>query len=451
MLFRCLGILLRRVRVATSLSLGLMFIAGGLVAAATYPKWSGPLYGIADWNGTQFSTAYPFPVTLGGAALPAGSAIVGKVGIDQTTPGTTNGVVVNPQFVQSTSSSTSAQLASNATFSGSGTPDQFVNQVAVSLNWSSDQPGTLTFTQCADASCAHIISVTTVPFGASSGCSPAYCANWAGITNGNAGYTTFKNTGGSTTTTLLGTTYYGTIQPTLQDGSLPVTSNDGGTKTTAAAMPAGGVGVTGWLSAIWYELSQALTVSGSVSVSALPALPAGTNNIGGVAFGPVTTAASSQLTLTSVTTAYTALWTIANSATAASATIPYFTVSVASSTVAVPVLRLVSDDTLSTAWAGQTVQIDLWNTAPTFATSHGDRATFSLATGAQTHEAAWTCVFGAIQGDGSISAECSPNQGSVPFVTSDSSAHIYWTAIATSGTGTVTASKHLTVVAKVIN
>jgi hypothetical protein len=61
-----------------------------------------------------------------GAALPAGSAIIGKVGIDQTTPGTTNGVQVNAvkgaanvAVAQTTTSTSAATLvAARATRRG---------------------------------------------------------------------------------------------------------------------------------------------------------------------------------------------------------------------------------------------------------------------------------------------------------------------------------------------
>ena len=74
----------------------------------------------------------------------------------------------------------------------------------------------------------------------------------------------------------------------LRAGSVPVAiasnqtalpiSETGGAAITGAAMPTGGVGLTGWLSAIW----KAVTGTLSVSVTALPALPAGTSAIGTV-------------------------------------------------------------------------------------------------------------------------------------------------------------------------
>jgi hypothetical protein len=52
--------------------------------------------------------------------------------------------------------------------------------------------------------------------------------------------------------------------------SNPLPTADGGAAITGAAIPAGGVGLTGWLSAIWSKLAGTLTVS----AASLP-LPAG--------------------------------------------------------------------------------------------------------------------------------------------------------------------------------
>lgn len=48
-----------------------------------------------------------------GAAIPAGTAIIGKVGIDQTTPGTTNGVAVSAAPIGGASGGTILSAASN--------------------------------------------------------------------------------------------------------------------------------------------------------------------------------------------------------------------------------------------------------------------------------------------------------------------------------------------------
>jgi len=49
------------------------------------------------------------------SAIPAGTNIIGKVGIDQTTPGTTNGVQVNAALPAGTNSIGSVNLAANVT------------------------------------------------------------------------------------------------------------------------------------------------------------------------------------------------------------------------------------------------------------------------------------------------------------------------------------------------
>lgn len=66
------------------------------------------------------SSANPLPITAtgGSVGLLGGTALVGKVGIDQTTPGTTNGVVVNSSALPtgaSTSANQTTEIASLAT------------------------------------------------------------------------------------------------------------------------------------------------------------------------------------------------------------------------------------------------------------------------------------------------------------------------------------------------
>jgi len=60
--------------------------------------------------------------TVINAAIPAGSAIIGKVGIDQTTPGTTNGVQVNAALPAGGNTIGAVTQASGPwTITGSGT------------------------------------------------------------------------------------------------------------------------------------------------------------------------------------------------------------------------------------------------------------------------------------------------------------------------------------------
>ena len=100
-----------------------------------------------------------------------------------------------------------------------------------------------------------------------------------------------------------------------------VTSNDGGTKTNASTMPAGGVGLTGWLSGILTSLGTPMQNSGgSVAVNpgartivpldiatvttggtAVTALSAGHRTAGGWLLNPV--GATVNLCINEVTTA----------------------------------------------------------------------------------------------------------------------------------------------------
>ena len=146
--------------------------------------------------------------------------------------------------------------------------------------------------------------------------------------------------------------------------------------------------------------------------------------------------AVSTLNLTANSSAYTAGQLIANNATAGSVTSPSITFPAAGG--AAPRLRLWSDDTTATAWAGASVQIDLWDAAPTW--TNGDHAAWLPATGSAHHIAAYSCAFpAAVWGDG-IATECTPNQGSYASIVATT---VYWSAEATSGSGVLGGSKHL--------
>ncbi len=91
-------------------------------------------------------------VTISGA-LPAGSNIIGKVGIDQTTPGTTNGIVVN-----SFGSGTETPSASIATDS-TGSPIT-AGKLSVTFTTSSTFVGTI-LGVARNASTTYAFSTTT--------------------------------------------------------------------------------------------------------------------------------------------------------------------------------------------------------------------------------------------------------------------------------------------------
>jgi hypothetical protein len=88
---------------------GLVALLAALLAvplalgAATYPRWSGSLMGIADWNGTQFSSAYPFPMILSGTGTGSISVTQGTSPWVTSTPGSpmqqTGGTVGPPAIV----------------------------------------------------------------------------------------------------------------------------------------------------------------------------------------------------------------------------------------------------------------------------------------------------------------------------------------------------------------
>jgi hypothetical protein len=152
---------------------------------------------------------------------------------------------------------------------------------------------------------------------------------------------------------------------------------------------------------------------------------------------PMPALAQNTLTLPSTTTAYTAGELIANSATAASVVVPYF--SVAPGEKIISGVRLSTNDATSTAWGAKTVQVDLWSAAPTF--TNGDRGAWAVATGAASHLASFTCTMSAEAGDGAW-AECAPAVGNMYVVRG--SGPIYWTLEAISGSGVTGASKGFT-------
>lgn len=151
---------------------------------------------------------------------------------------------------------------------------------------------------------------------------------------------------------------------------------------------------------------------------------------------------ASSFTLPSSTTAYTANQLMANSATGASVVVPSFSIQSLSATEAIISRgRLHINDTTASSWNGQTITIDLFTSAPTF--TNGDRSTFSPTTGTASHLASFTCTMSSIYGDG-VWGECAIGTGQYLVVPAASPTPIYWTATATSGSGTTGASKVVT-------
>lgn len=163
----------------------------------------------------------------------------------------------------------------------------------------------------------------------------------------------------------------------------------------------------------------------------------------------VSTNPTSTLTMTSATTAYTSGQLIATSATAGSVVVPSFAIANSAGGAAIYRVRLDTNDTTSTAWGGQTINMDLWTTAPTF--TNGDRGTYSPATGTGAHLALFVCSVSSEYGDGAY-AECIPSQGAAfALVKLGSGTAIYWTMTASTGSGVTGASKVWTATPEVGN
>jgi hypothetical protein len=208
------------------------------------------------------------------------------------------------------------------------------------------------------------------------------------------------------------------------------------------------------LTSLITAVGSPLQAGGSVGNTGFNALQGGSANSAANPFyvnapvSPLVANPSSTLTLTSTTTAYTAGQLIANNATAGSITVPSFAIANSGGGVSISRLRLSTNDSTSTAWGGQTIQVDLWSAAPTF--TNGDRGTWSPATGTGSHLATFSCTMSTEYGDGAY-ASCAPAVGSQVLIQLASGTAIYWTLQAVSGSGVTGASKVFTLVAEDLN
>jgi hypothetical protein len=194
---------------------------------------------------------------------------------------------------------------------------------------------------------------------------------------------------------------------------------------------------------VWKQISK--SVQAAVTALGSPFQAGG--SIGNAAFGATqsgvwqmtpTVPAASVLALTPSTIAYAAGQLVASSATAASIVNPSFAMPALGG--GIPRLRLSSDDPTATAWAGASLQIDLWDAAPTW--TNGDHAAWLPLTGAAHHIASYTCAFpAAAWGDG-VATECAISQGNYA---SNVTGPIYWSAEALTGSGVLAGSKHLSI------
>lgn len=163
---------------------------------------------------------------------------------------------------------------------------------------------------------------------------------------------------------------------------------------------------------------------------------------------PTITGPTSTLTLPATTTAYTANQLIANSATAGSVVVPSFAIANSAGGAIITGLRLSTNDSTSTAWGTQTIQVDLWLAAPTF--TNGDRGAFSPATGTANHLRTFSCTMSAEYGDGTY-AECAPVVGNFSMPKLASGTSVFWTLSAVTGSGVTGASKVWTITAETLN
>ncbi len=169
---------------------------------------------------------------------------------------------------------------------------------------------------------------------------------------------------------------------------------------------------------------------------------------GGGGVSPFGTNPTSTLTLPASTSAYGAGDLIANSATAGSVVVPSFSIANSAGAAIIPRIRLATNDATATAWGNQTVQVDLWSSAPTFA--NGDRGAWVPATGTAAHLGSYTCALSVEYGDGAYS-ECSPNVGTSTLLKLASGTAIYWTLESLTGSGVTGAGKTFTLTAEVLN
>jgi hypothetical protein len=156
--------------------------------------------------------------TEGGAEVPASKLWWGPAGsaarASLTAPVPTQPAATSFIFSASGQNTTTTQLASAATFTG--TIESTQSQQCISILLACDQPGTLTVNQYIDGAGAFKCNTFTYNILAGVPFSENFTAN------GNYAQIVFKNTGASTTTTLNLNTAYGTLPPVDNFGNMPV-------------------------------------------------------------------------------------------------------------------------------------------------------------------------------------------------------------------------------------
>jgi hypothetical protein len=158
---------------------------------------------------------------IGGAQYQRIKLIYGADGLNSGDVSATNPFPISMNastFMFSTNNSSSTELASNATFTG--TIETALNQPAISLLLTSDQPITLTIKQYIDVAGTYAAPPIVYYVAANTGFSGSFPLN------GNYIQVTAKNTGTATTTTFELNTAYGTIDSSDGTGRLPISKAD---------------------------------------------------------------------------------------------------------------------------------------------------------------------------------------------------------------------------------
>lgn len=342
-----------------------------------------------------------FNVTVS-AALPAGTNLMGKVGIDQTTVGTTNGVSL-------------AQIGANTVSTGAGATGTGTQRVGVAQDTTTlagSAPGTAGSASANVVTVQGVASMTPVAGNITQVLGSAISA-----TNGLFSNLLQANAVLSATNPIFSSITDGTNKAAVKAASTAPVATD----------PALVVG---------------LSPNGNQATAANQVSP----NTASV------TEPTSTLALPSTTTAYAAGSLMCTSATVATCNtaLSSQTIAIANSAGAMDVERVeVSiNDNVATGWNSTQIQIDFWSAAPTFQTT-GDRGIFltDFLTGAGVHLGAFICNLSGTANAASdgVFAECFPTVGVRMKRKLASGTSVFWTATVVNGTGVVTASKTLTI------
>lgn len=250
--------------------------------------------GDAAWsgtgNGTIVSILKAIWTKLGAVVLAAGSAIIGKVGIDQTTPGTTNAVfATNLPTTADTNSGNAGASTLRAAVDGTKTTaaalpaggtgtigwlsaifNAIANIFPSTLSLNSGNADATTLRVATDGTKTTASAMPTGGVGAIGWLSAIFNGLGAVVlAAGTAiiGKVGIDQTTPGTTNAVQATNFPATLDTNIGNaGASTLRVANDGTKTTASAMPTGGVGTIGWLSAIFTALSAVVLAAGTAII-----------------------------------------------------------------------------------------------------------------------------------------------------------------------------------------